>query len=562
MLHHAAGRFGDLDIFVRGADRLSVRELERRSAVLARGLLASGLGKGSRVAVMMPNSPDFAVAFAAASRIGAVVVPLSTLYQAAELRWVLHHADVGALLISDRYLSHDYQQRLELAFPTLAGQAAQGLFLPEAPFLRRIFVWGAADRSWALPGESALIEAAAAAPAIDEAFLDAVEAAVAPADPFCTIYTSGSTADPKGVVHNHGPIIRHTYGLSPAYYPFGPGERIVGTRQWFWIAGLSSGYLGAIQSGLCTIIPETDSGEEGAELLLRENVTLVGHTPDYYARIAAALKARGEDVEVFAVMLGIAGVARRASPQAEWRFISADLEDRIPARFMPAPVDRQPNFLGMTETLAGHTTEPLPAMLPPGKEGASGRGMFGLERKIIDPQTGRELPRGEAGELAVRGPPMMAGFHKIERANVFERDGFYRTGDLCLIDEDDCLTIKGRLSEMVKISGANVSPLEVERTVMGLGGFDQCVVLGLDRPGEKTLLAAVVTPAPNTDPSEAELIARLKTLLSSFKVPKRIFFMRREEIPATANGKVRKQQLAPLLVERMAAERGEAAVAD
>ncbi|MET0294028.1 MAG: class I adenylate-forming enzyme family protein [Phenylobacterium sp.] len=553
MLRHIAAAYQDLEAIVRGAQRLTYRQLERRSAVLAKGLIACGLGKGSRVAVLMPSGPDFVVALAAASRIGALVTPLSTLYQAPELRWVLNHADIGVLLTADRYMSHDYLAKLETAFPTLAGQSADALYLPEAPALRRIFTWGDANRRWARDGVTALSAAGVAVPGIDEAFLAAVEANVTPADPFCTIYTSGSTADPKGVVHNHGPIIRHTFGISHVYYPFAPGERLVGARAWFWVAGLSSGLIGSLQAGLCTILPEGDSGEEGAELALRENATLFGFSHDYFARVTAALQARGEDAEVISMMFGLGALARRG-PDGAMRYVRDWLEARAPARFLPPPARRLPNFLGMTETLGGHSVEGWPTVMPADMAGVTGRAVFGLERRIVDPETGRTLPAGQTGELAVRGPALMAGFHKKERSEVFEPDGFYRTGDECSIDAQDFLTIHGRLADVVKISGANVSPLEVERAILALDGVQSAVAMGLDRRGRKTLLAAAVVRAPDSRIGEADIVAALKSQLSSFKVPKRIVFMAREEIPMTATGKVRKLDLAPLLIARLEAE--------
>jgi non-ribosomal peptide synthetase component F len=174
MLEFIAQTYGGMETIVRGDVHLSYRELERQSRVMVRGLLADGVGKGSRMGLLMPDSPDFAVAFMAAARIGAVVLPMTVLDQAPEIRWVLHHADIDTQLTYDRDLSHNHVERLQTAFPTLAKQHDKRLYLQEAPYLRRVFVWHRNGGRWAQAGPGALIEAAAATPVIDEACLSRI----------------------------------------------------------------------------------------------------------------------------------------------------------------------------------------------------------------------------------------------------------------------------------------------------------------------------------------------------------------------------------------------------
>src|SRR5262245_40778394 len=127
---------GPRPLILLGDRRISYAEADELSARLARGLLASGLAKGARVGVLMPNGPDWVVAWLAAARIGCVVVPINTFYKARELHYVLRHADVHALLCVSRYLGHDYLERLEAAAPGLAASRGQPLFLPALPQLR------------------------------------------------------------------------------------------------------------------------------------------------------------------------------------------------------------------------------------------------------------------------------------------------------------------------------------------------------------------------------------------------------------------------------------------
>src|SRR5262245_23532845 len=184
LLRRLAGEHGARELIVSEAGRrMSYAQAESESAELARALLASGGGKGTRVGLLFPNGPEWVAAFFAATRIGALAVPISTFYQARELGWVLRHADVQILLCSERMLRSDVLARLESAVPGLAECKGEPLYVPEVPRLRAVRVWGRASRDWALPGPESLARALRAAPAIDASFLACIEASVVPADP-------------------------------------------------------------------------------------------------------------------------------------------------------------------------------------------------------------------------------------------------------------------------------------------------------------------------------------------------------------------------------------------
>ena len=156
----AAARFGTHTYLVADGERLTYAAADARSAALATGLLADGIGKGSRVGILMPNSVDFAIAAFAAARVGAVFVPLNTFSQTRELGWTIRHADLTELLAHPRFLTNDYLERLEAALPGLAGQSADDrLVLADAPFLRAIHVWGASDRAWSRGDEASMVDA-------------------------------------------------------------------------------------------------------------------------------------------------------------------------------------------------------------------------------------------------------------------------------------------------------------------------------------------------------------------------------------------------------------------
>ena len=150
-LSHVTRRFGERRLLVLDEGSLSYAEAESESARLARGLLARGVGKGTRVGLLFPNGPDWLIGWLAAARIGALVVPINTFYKAQELGWTLRHADVHTLLTTSNLLSNDYQERLEQCAPGLRRHKAGSgiLACPELPYLRQIFVFGGDPRAWA-----------------------------------------------------------------------------------------------------------------------------------------------------------------------------------------------------------------------------------------------------------------------------------------------------------------------------------------------------------------------------------------------------------------------------
>ena len=248
LVQHAAARFGDGTYLVANGERLTYRDVDTRSAALAKGLLAEGIGKGSRVGILIPNSADFLVAALGVARVGAVFVPVNTFSQTRELGWLLRHADVTHVIAHPRFLNNDYLERLEAALPGLAGQRAeQPLFLPDAPFLRAIHVWGTSDRSWSR-GDEAEIVAAGERAGIDDEFLAHVEECVVPADPAVIVYSSGSTADPKGAIHSQGAVVRHSCNVSVGY-PIDRDDVMFSSMPGFWIGGLITGYFQVLHVG-------------------------------------------------------------------------------------------------------------------------------------------------------------------------------------------------------------------------------------------------------------------------------------------------------------------------
>jgi acyl-CoA synthetase (AMP-forming)/AMP-acid ligase II len=526
LLHRAAERFGDRTYLVADDERITYAEVLDRTAALARGFLAEGIGKGSRVGVLIPNSVDTAVVQLALLRIGAVLVPMNTFLQTRELGWTIRHADLTALVVRPAFLTNDYVERLETALPGLAESGSSALFLRDAPYLRSIHVWGATDRAWS-SGDEASVVAAGERAGVDGEFLARVEECVVPADPALIVYSSGSTADPKGVVHTQGAVVRHSCNVLVGY-PIAPDDVLFSSMPFFWIGGLVTALYQVMHVG-ATLVTQS-SFEPGAalDLIEQERATNVTGWPQQGKTMAehpSYAPAR------------VASVTRTS------------MADLVPAAQKPPDVNS--TSLGMTEMCSVHTSWDQYDPLPESRRGTFGKTLPGIEHKVVDPDTLAELPTGQDGELWVRGYSLMQGLYRREREDVFEPDGWYRTGDAGHFDEDGWFYFTGRLGEMVKTpGGANVTPAEVEGALMAFPDVLEAYVTGIPGDGGQLVVGAVVPRAGEALDGD-ELRARLKGELSAYKVPKHLWVCEKSDLPFLQSGKIKKQELAELLAEQV-----------
>jgi acyl-coenzyme A synthetase/AMP-(fatty) acid ligase len=528
LLHEAVRLHADREYLVMGDRRITFGQAGRVSAEWARGLLALGIGKGTRVGLLMPNNPDWVLAFLATSRVGALTVSLSTFFQAPEISWGIRHNDLDTLLISDSYLNNDYLQRLERALPGLAEATSAELHLPEHPYLRRIVVFGPCDRKWAMKGPESLVSAARAKPQIDDAFLAKIESNIVPADWLITICTSGTTAEPKAVVHTHGVAMRAVY-IFTHHQDLRPEDRTYSGQAFFWIGGQNMNLIPSLYIGACICFSDSPKASDVVDLIIREQVTRLSLWPAQVLGLAEYAQGQGVDLSFIRQGYG--------PPRDE-------AGDVIP------PERRAGGWMGMTECFGMHSIENTRSAAPSGKAGNWGRAVPGVERRIVDPVTGKELPPGETGVLYIRGHTLMQGYYKLEREQVFTRDGWFLTGDLASIDEDGYVYFHGRNTEMIKTAGANVSPREVELALVARPGVREAIVFGMPDPVKGEIVVAVVVPFDGETLDSAALRDQLKNEISPYKIPQEIIFMTFDEIPRTGSQKARKRDLQESLAER------------
>ena len=537
LLRAGRARYGDNDCVVTPDERLSYAELDDRSRRLAARLAEAGVGKASRVGLLFPNGAAWVVAWAAAARLGAVVIPVNTFYKTPELARFLRHSDVQVLLGVDRFLQHDYLERLEAIAPGLAGHGPGPLLLPGLPQLRRVLLWGASPRRWAAGGFGSGLDAEHGDAGLD-AVVDAMGDDVAPGDEMLVTYTSGSTGEPKGVVHSHGALVRHARNLA-ALSDVDQSSRLWTPMPLCWVGGFAFTLLRAMSVGACFLTQEVFEAGAALRLLQQERVTNVSAWP---------------------------AVAKSLTEHPD--YATADLGSLRAGSFYDAlPPDRRPpdpslvvGSLGMSETCGPHT------FWRPGEEvtgapdayrGSFGHEVPGTEHRIVDPDRGVDLPEGEEGEVLVRGYSLMVGLYKHERSEVFDRDGWYHTGDRGYF-RDGWFFFTGRQSDLIKTAGSNVAPAEVEACLMAYEDVKLAFVVGVPHPDRDQDVVALVVPwggeaAPGPAPGGAELRERLRQELSSYKVPRHVFVISDADVPWLVSQKVDRRALLAV-AERLARE--------
>jgi len=540
-LHHIARAYGKRELLVLNDERLTYQELEEQSRALAKGMLASGISKGTRVGILMPNGPDFVVTFAAVTRIGAIAIPFNTFYKPKELAFVLHHADIQVMLMVSNFLNNNYIERITQSAPGLNDQDvddqdAGELFIKDFPYLRRVYLFtqGIGNQEsynkprWAHRHDDFFV-AADRTHHIDDAYLESVENCVTPADPMVIIYSSGSTSDPKGAIHSHGTVIRHSYNLN-SRRDLATDDRLFSPMPFFWVGGLVFTLYCVMHKGACLICEDKFEPGETLELLEKEKVTSVTGWPHYGKAMSDHPDFKKRDLS---------------------RIRAGNIYAIMPEGIRPKDPELRSNGLGMTETCSPHSLDMMTRDLPEHLRGSYGRALEGIEHKIIDPDTGKTLGPNEHGELLVRGYSLMQGLYKVEREDAFDKEGFYHTDDGCSLNEDGVLFFKGRIGEMIKTAGANVTPREVEVALESQPEVQAAFVVGLPDPVRGQNVAAVIVLNAGSTISAETLKARLKDELSAYKVPKYFFFKEKAALPFTDSGKIIKKKLVESLAREL-----------
>jgi fatty-acyl-CoA synthase len=528
-LAEIAPRFGPRRAIVCEGQQLSYRELEREARLLARALIGAGVVKGARVAVHMGNRPEWIVACFAVGMLGGVLVPVNTFASRAELKYVLRHSDASVLLMQPDLQKHRFLDDLLAEYPAIARGAPGRLRCLDLPQLRRVACIGIDAPHGGIETWGQLL---ANGQGVSDELLDAVVSEVEPGDDGLLIYTSGTTAQPKGVLHTQRAAILQSWRFAEILR-LDLDDRVYTTYPFFWTAGVAMSIGPTLAVGATLLLQEVFEPGAALALIESERATAVHAWPHQQ-------KALGEHPSASERDLRCVRKVDFSSPIAKLAGIEKD-EYGTGAAY------------GLSETFTIASMLPADAPVELRKR-SSGRALPGMTLRIVDPESGGELPAGAAGEIAVKGVTLMRGYYKVLPENVFDDAGYFRTQDGGSLDAEGHLHWTGRLSNLIKTGGANVSPVEIEELLEKHPAVKLAAVVGIGHPtlGEIVVLCAVPVEGAKID--ETELRGWLRERLAAYKVPKRVLAFRADEIRYTGNQKVQVAPLREAALGRLAAE--------
>jgi len=500
---------------------MSYQALHDQARSLAKGLVAAGVGKGTRVGVLMANRPEWVVAAFAVGLVGGVLIPVNTFATPAERDYILRHSDTALLIFQQTLLQRDFGAELQESHPEIAVAAPGQLRCSALPTLRGAVVFGGESQG----GIAGWEDLVAAGEGVSDDLLDAMTAEVTPADDGVIIYTSGTTAHPKGVLHfQRAPVIQ---SWRFAEYMELTADDVVWTAQpFFWTAGMTMSLGASLAAGACLLLQEVFEPASALALIAGERATALHAWPHQE-------KALAEHPDAASTDFSSVSKVEFASPLAPLAGLEKDTWGTY-------------GSYGLSETFT--LASALPASAPADRRsGTSGLPLPGMSVRILDPESGEPLAVGEKGEVAVKGATLMRGYYKVDPGLYFDSDGYFHTQDGGWLDAEGYLHWTGRLSNLIKTGGANVSPLEIEQALAASDDVRVGLAVGVPHPvlGEAIVLCAVrAESAAFDEEARAETIrAQLREKLAAYKVPKRVLFFDADELEYTANQKI---QVGPL----------------
>ena len=488
---------------------LTYAEVDSRSDALAASLSNLGVEKGDRVALILPSCPEFVVSLFAVAKLGATVVPVNPREPPSEIQYMLRHSESVCAVTVERAYGIDFLQlfeELQVRLPELQYLVTVGQ--EDLWYDDRIFQY--AD----------LLSAGAGR--------DYPEAGIDPAtDCFAIVYTSGTTGKSKGVELSHRNLVSVAAGTADAL-GLRPDDRVVGVSALYHVFGLAPGLLSTALAGASLIVEDEPDAGATLDLVERHRATVHYGVPTMFVAELREQKRSPRDVSSL----------RLAMPAGAP--VSPDLVRLIRERLCPTVLVGY----SLTET-SSTVCVTRPQDSPEQQEQSVGRPLPGTEVRILE-RDGGELPESRVGEIALKGPGVMLGYHRQPRetAAAFDPQGFLLTGDLGVVDEAGLVHLVGRRKEVIIRAGFNVYPREVESRLEAHPAVREAAVVGLADPLLGEASCACIVPVEGAIVTSQEIMDWCREMLAAQKVPDQVRFF--DSFPRTGTGKVRRIDLAKM----------------
>ncbi|MBE6753464.1 MAG: AMP-binding protein [Ruminococcaceae bacterium] len=510
--------------------RRTWREFSEETDRIARGLMALGIGKGDHVAIWATNVPEWMMTFFATVKIGAVAVTVNTAYKVHELEYLLTQSDTKLLVMIDRFKKNDYVEIINELIPNLAEQTPGALDIEALPCLKTIVFAGNHEGSEngtpaGMINFSSLYDLAEQTPVSQ---LDALKADCTCEDISNMQYTSGTTGFPKGVMLTHKNILNNGRFIGDCM-KFTHDDKLCITVPFFHCFGMVLAMMACITHATAMVPIDIFSPIKCLRAIEDEGCTAFHGVPTMYI----AMLARPEFPEFKLPRLRTGIMA--GSP--------------CPLKTMQEVIDRMHMTdititYGQTEASPGCTMSRTEDSIEKRVE-TVGRDLPGCENRIVDPETGEELPDGVQGEFVTRGYHVMKGYYKMPEATALAiRDGWLHTGDLAVRDSDGYYRITGRIKDMIIRGGENIYPKEIEDFIYTHPRVKDVQVVGVHSKVYGEEVCACVIPADGETLTEDEIKDFVMASMARHKVPSYVWLV--SEFPMNAAGKIQKFKLRDL----------------
>ena len=519
-LERTVARFGDHEALVSVHQNLRYTYTQFNDAVnqVARGLLARGLRVGDRLGIWSPNYAEWTLVQYATAKIGVILVNINPAYRVHELAFALNQSGCRMMVAAPSFKTSDYRAMVEEVAPQCeALESTIYLFSPD---------WDALLSD----GDSVSLEAVRAASAILQ--FD---------DPINIQYTSGTTGFPKGATLSHHNILNNGFFVGEGCR-YTEHDRICIPVPLYHCFGMVMGNLGATTHGACMVYPEAafDPAATLKALQLERCTSLYGVPTMFISQLSHP---DFSTTDFSSLRTGL--MAGSPCPVEVMKQVTAQMH-------MP----EVGIAYGMTETSPVSTQTATDDSLDR-RTGTVGRAMPHVEIKVIDPETGRVVPRGATGEFCTRGYSVMLGYWNdpAKTAEAIDSDGWMHTGDLAVIDADGYANIVGRIKDMIIRGGENVYPREVEEFLYTHPAVADVQVIGVPDSKYGEEIMAWVKLTEKTDRatvSEQSIRDFCKGKIAHFKVPRYVKFA--DDFPMTVTGKIRKVEMRETSIRELGLE--------
>lgn len=508
LVTRAAEAYGDRKAITDGSVSLTFSDLERARRQSAAAFVAAGLQQGDRVAIWAPNIYQWVLAAIGAQSVGGVLVPLNTRLKGPEAAYILRASGARLLFTVSDFLDVSYPE-------LLAGEDC-----------------GALEQIVMLAGQAAGAPSwedfLAAGAGVDESAIDSREAALSAEDTLDILFTSGTTGAPKGVITSHGQNIR-VFAEWSATVGLRSDDNYLIINPFFHSFGYKAGWLSSIIRG-CHMLPvKSFDLDDVLARIARDQVSMIPGPPTIYQSLLA--HPRRDEFDLSSLRLAVTGAAPVPVTLVEQMREELGFELVVTA-------------YGLTES-CGVVSICRADDSPERISHTSGRAMNGIEMKCVDAK-GETVPAGAEGEIWCRGFNVMQGYldNPEETARTITADGWLKTGDVGVMDDDGYVRITDRIKDMFIVGGFNCYPAEIENALCSMPGVARAAVIGVpdERMGE--VARAYIVPTAGAQLDEAAVIAWSRDNMANYKVPRSVRFL--AEFPMNASGKVLKGELREL----------------